>query len=115
MKRVPSEKGGPDKESLSKWELSRKASDGAPSENWKPWLGRYPEERASGGRQWKRGPSEGTLRKCHDESKHLGGRCGGGRVSNGIGSGVRASVNLSRLLSSRLTASPWAAGPRMDF
>lgn len=62
-----------------------------------------------------RGPSEGTLRKWHDESKHLGGRFGVGRVSNGVGSGVRASVNLSRLLSSRLTASPWAAGPRMDF
>lgn len=59
MKRVPSENRGPDKESLSKWELSREASDGAPSEDWRPWLGRYPEERASGGRQWKGDPVRG--------------------------------------------------------
>ena len=64
-----------------------------------------------------RGPSKGTLMKWHDESKPLLGRHGGlgVLVSDGIGSGVRASGNHSCLLSSRLTASPWAAGPRMDF
>lgn len=73
---------------------------------------------SGGGRGFpvERGPSEGTLRKWHDdERKPSRGRFGGWKVSDGVGSGVRTSGNHSCLLSSRLTASPWAAGPRMDF
>lgn len=39
----------------------------------------------------------------------------GGDLVSGVCSVVRTSVNQSYLLSSRLTASPWAAGPRMDY
>lgn len=82
------------------------------------WWGDARGKGSSGGGRGclvERGPSDGTFMKWHDESEPLGGRFAGGKVSGGVGLGVRASVNHSCLLSSRLTASPWAAGPRMDF